>query len=161
MGAATYYGAVLEISTLPILDFEFQANYLTQKFDYTFSVGGVPTTTSMDFNDFSVVVMAKKNLVPVPMSPVSLYIGAGPGWHLLSTEVVRGVAGGTIDPKQADDPVSLFNNTSKMSFQGMAGLKIAPPVFPLALFGEFRYGAIFATETLRLFEIEGGLMIKF
>jgi len=41
------------------------------------------------------------------------------------------------------------------------GLTLAPPAFPLAAFGEYRYGIIFASERLTQSEFAAGLMIRF
>lgn len=158
VGGAVTYGAVLEISTLPVLDFEFHANYFAKDFSYTYDVVGVPVTTDFEFRDISLVAIAKKNVVPLPGSPLSLYVGGGLGWHVMNTEVATGALG---DPSLADDPFSLISNTGKASVIGMLGVKIAPPVFPLALFGEARFGRIFTDEAINTTEMEAGVMLKF
>ena len=158
LGEGLQFGAVLEITTLPVIDLEFHANYFTKDFAYTYDVGGVPVSTDFEFRDVSVLALAKKNLMPVPASPLSLYVGAGLGWHMMNTEVAKGALG---NPAQADNPFGLLSNTGKASAQGMVGLKIAPPVFPLAVYGQYRFGRIFADEAVNISEIEAGVMMKF
>ena len=34
VGGATYYGLVLELTTIPVIDFEFHANYFTKTITY-------------------------------------------------------------------------------------------------------------------------------
>jgi hypothetical protein len=158
LGEGILYGAVLEITALPVIDLEFHANYFSKDFDYTYDIGGVPVSTEFEFRDVSVLALAKKNLMPVPASPLALYVGAGVGYHLMNTEVARGALG---NPAQADNPFSLLSNTGKASIEGMLGVKIAPPVFPLAVYGQYRFGRILADNAVNTSEIEAGLMLKF
>ncbi|UCG52190.1 MAG: outer membrane beta-barrel protein [Candidatus Latescibacterota bacterium] len=161
VGLSGYYGAVLEITTLPVLDFELHANYFTNDFVYTYEYGGVPITTSFQFQDFHVLALVKKNLIRAPGSPVALYLGAGAGWHLINTEAVLQLAdsGSGYDPALADDPVALLKDSARMSADGLVGLKVSLPVMPLAIFSETRYGVIFTDASLRTFQIEAGVML--
>jgi len=158
VGSALYYGAVMEITTFPMLDLELHVNYLQQDFDYTFDIGGVPIQESFTFRDLSGLAMLKKNLIAVPMSPVKLYIGGGMGVHLLNTEVA---AVAIANPALADDPLTLGKNSLKYSGHALLGMTVGPPMAPIALYGEARYGRIFATERINTSEIEGGLLIRF
>jgi hypothetical protein len=169
LGVATYYGGVLEITTLSVIGFEFHANYLTRNFEYTYNFAGVDYTTTFEYQDFFVIALLKKNLISVPASPIALYIGAGPGWHLINSEVVLQAVGPefdptqdrTLDPSIAENPVALMKNSVKMSADVMLGLKISLPVMPLAVFSEARYGMVFTEESLRSFQIEVGAMLTF
>ena len=40
-------------------------------------------------------------------------------------------------------------------------MRLAPPVMPIAVFGEARFGRIFTDEPLTTTTIEGGLMLRF
>lgn len=158
VGGSVMFGLMLEITTLPIIDLELHANYFAKDFEYTYSVLGVSTTTAFEFRDVHVLAMAKKNLIAVPGSPLGLYVGGGVGWHLINTEVANGF---NYDSAGADDPATLLTNNAKFSGHGLVGTKISAPVFPLAIFGEARFGRIFATEPISTTEIEAGLMLKF
>ena len=158
VGNALMYGAVLEITTLPVLDFEFHANYFSKDFTYAYAVAGTPVSTEFEFRDFHILAMVKKNLVTVPASPFSLFVGAGLGWHLINTEVAKNAVN---DPAAADTPFELFANNAKMSGHGLVGVKIAPPMFPLAIYGEARFGQIFTDDRLTTTQVEAGLMLKF
>lgn len=158
VGSGTVYGAVLEISSFPVVDLEMHVNYFSKDFEYTYAVTGVPTTTSFQFQDVHLLAMAKKNLISLPASPLGLYIGGGVGWHLINTEVAKGAS---YDSAAADDPITLFKNNAKMSGHGLVGAKISPPVFPLAIFGEARFGRIFTDTGINTTQIEAGLMLKF
>lgn len=158
LGDGVQYGAVLEITTLPAVDLELHANYFAKDFTYTYNVASVPVSTAFEFRDVSVKAILKKNLIPAPGSPLALYVGGGVGWHMMNTEVAQGAIG---DPSLADDPFALMANTGKPSAEGMLGVKIAPPAIPLAVYGQYRLGRIFADESVNTSEIEAGLMLKF
>jgi hypothetical protein len=160
VGNAFMYGAILEIATLPVVDFELHANYFAKDFSYTYDVGGNPVSTDFQFRDFSLLALVKKNLITLPASPLGLYIGGGVGWHLINTEVAKDIAAGN-DPANADDPIALFKNSAKMSGHALAGVKLSLPVVPLAFYGETRYGVIFTDEHIKTFQLEGGVMLKF
>ena len=156
VGSSAMFGAVLEIATFPVLDFELHANYFSKEFTYTFDVLGLPVSESFDFRDFHVLVLAKRNVISAPMSPIGIYLGGGIGWHLINTEVAKGAL---INP--ALSGIDLFSNSVKASGHGLIGMKISPPVFPLAIYGEARFGRIFAADGINTTEVEGGLMLKF
>jgi hypothetical protein len=158
LGDGVQYGAMLEITTLPGVDFELHANYFAKDFTYTYNVASVPVSTAFEFRDVSLSAIVKRNLISMPGSPLSLYVGGGAGYHVMNTEVAQGAVG---NPSQADDPYTLFANTGKMSAEGMVGLKISPMAFPLAIYGQYRLGRIFADDAVNTSEIEAGLMIKF
>jgi hypothetical protein len=169
VGMSTYYGAILEITSLPFIGFEFHANYLTRDFEYTYNYGGIGYTTDFEFQDFFVNVMVKKNLIRVPTSPIALYVGAGPGWHLINTEVAMEAVGADfnptqgldLDPSAVENPMVLMKDSVKMSVDVMLGLKISVPALPFAIYGESRYGVVFTEETLRSLQIEAGAMLSF
>lgn len=158
VGGSLMYGAVIEIATLPVVDFEIHANYFTKDFTYSYTVAGNSASTTFEFQDLNVLALAKKNLITVPASPIGLYLGGGVGWHLINTEIAQR---GNFDPSSADDPFALFENTSKMSANGLVGLKLSAPVVPFAIYGEGRFGRIFTDEPLTSTEIEAGLLLKF
>lgn len=156
VGSSTVFGAMLEIATLPMLDFELHVNYFSKDFTYTFDVLGLPVSETFAFRDFHVLMLAKKNLISAPLSPIGIYLGGGVGWHLINTEVAQAQV---INP--ALSGIDLFSNSVKASGHGLIGLKLSPPVFPLAVYGEARFGRILAADGINTTEVEGGLMLKF
>ena len=92
LGGGTAYGAMLYIGALPVIDLELHVNYFTEDFTYTYDVLSVPVTTSFTFQDVSATVLAKKNLISLPLSPLQVYVGGGLGWHLMNTEVATAIA---------------------------------------------------------------------
>ena len=158
VGEGMQYGAVLAITSFPMIDLELHANYFAKDFSYTYNVAGVPVTSNFEFRDISVKAMLMKNLIPVPLSPVKLYVGAGVGYHVMNTELAKASLG---NPALADDPFALVANAGKMSLQGMLGVKLAPPVAPLAVYGQYRFGRILVDDALNTSEFEAGLMFKF
>lgn len=161
VGGSTYYGVVLELTTLPVLDFELHANYFTKNVNYTFEGYGVDYTAGFEFQDFHVLALLKKNLIRVPTSPFSLYVGGGLGYHFMNTEVALLMVDSGLDAPVSDDPMSLAMDVGKMSADGLAGMKLAFPVMPLAIFSEVRYGVIFTDSAIRTFQAECGVMLDF
>jgi hypothetical protein len=161
VGSDLSYGVIVGIGALPMLDFEIRGDYFTKEFQYNYQVAGVPAQVSFEYRDVSLIALAKKTLLGAPGFPFSFYVGAGPGWHWINTELAQDLAAGAIGPTEGDDPVSLFKNSAKVSGEGVAGLKISLPAFPLMAFTEARYGVIFTSERLTLFEFSGGMMIRF
>ena len=158
VGEGTQYGLILELSTLPVVDAELHLNYFEKDFTYSYDVGGVPVSEDFQFRDISATAIVKKNVMPVPMSPLKLYVGAGLGYHILNTEVAKYAV---TNPSQADDPVALLENTGKTSVQGMLGVKLAPPVIPLAVYSEYRFGRIITENKISTSQFEAGIMMKF
>ena len=158
VGEGVQYGLILDVGAFPMVDVEFHLNYFEKTFDYTYDIGGVPYSEDFEFRDISATAIVKKNVLPIPASPLKLYLGAGLGYHVLNTEVAKYAA---TNPTQADDPISLMANTGKMSMQGMLGVTIAPPVVPLAVYSEYRFGRILTEDKINTSQFEAGLMMKF
>ena len=161
VGSDLSYGLIFGIGAIPMLDFEIRGGYFTKQFEYTYQVAGVPASVEFEYRDISMTALAKKSLLGAPGFPFSLYAGAGLGWHWINTEMVQDMATGAIGPADADNPVDLFQNNAKLSGEGVAGVKIVLPAFPLMAFGEARYGVIFTSEKLSVLEFGAGLMIRF
>jgi hypothetical protein len=161
VGSDLSYGLILGISSLPMLDFELRGGYFTKEFNYDYEIAGIPASASFEYRDISVAALAKKSLFGAPGFPFSFYAGAGLSWHWINTEMAQEMAAGSMGPSDADDPVNLFQNNAKLGGEGVAGIKLSLPAFPLMVFGEAKYGVIFTTERLSLMEFGGGLMIKF
>lgn len=158
VGSGATYGLVLAVGTLPLIDFEIQANYFTTSFNYSYDIGGVPVGAEFDFRDFNVIGVLKKNLISFPGSPFAAYIGIGAGAHVMNTDLAITAAN---DPANADDPFELIANVMKMSGHGLAGARVSLPAFPLSVFGEVDYGVIFDDQELRTFSVTAGAMLKF
>jgi len=162
VGTGLLYGAIIEVGTLPILDFEFHANYFKKDFTYSYDVPGYgPVSQEFEFTDFNVLALVKKNINPIPASPLGLYVGGGLGWHVLNTDVAGALVSGQITVQQAQDPAFLVQNTGKLSAHGMLGAKLKFPVFPLAIYGEGRFGTIFADQNVNVMQIEAGALLSF
>jgi len=156
LGSATTYGVVLGIGTVPMLDLQIRGGYFAKDFEYTYTVGTVTATTGFRYEDASVTALLRKNVFTFPASPLSLYLGAGAGMHWMNTEVAQAIAAGA-----STSPEELVGSTAKPSAMGVIGINVSPPVFPLALFGEWSYEAIFASERLNASRFGAGLMLRF
>jgi len=161
LGGATYYGLVLELTTIPVIDFEFHANYFTKTITYGYEYMGYSIDGDFEFQDLHMLGMIKKNLIQIPASPVSLYIGAGVGMHFMNTEVFLDLANSGLTSPIVVDPFAIAQDAARMSADGLIGLKLAFPVMPLAVFGETRYGVIFTDQRIRTLQMEVGVLLDF
>ena len=161
LGSGTSYAVILGIGSMPMLDFEIQASYFAKDFVYSYDIGGTVYETSFEYRDVGMMALLKKSIFSPPGAPFAFYLGGGVGYHVINTEAAVALAQGTLSVEDANDPFTLMKNTGRMSGEGVVGLKLSAPAFPLAVFGEFKYGVIFTEERLTLMELAGGLMIRF
>jgi hypothetical protein len=156
LGSATTYGVVLGIGTVPMLDLQIRGGYFAKDFAYTYTAGTVTATTGFRYEDASVTALLRKNVFTFPASPISLYLGAGAGMHWMNTEIAQAIAQGA-----GTSTEELVGSTAKPSAIGIVGIDLSAPVFPLAVFGEYSYEAIFASERLSASRFGAGLMLRF
>lgn len=161
LGSGTGYALILGFGAVPVVDFELRTSYFAKDFEYSYDVGGVPYQTSFEYRDVGLTALLSKNVFAPPGSPFAFYIGGGVGYHVINTEVAMAVVDGSVSPADADDPFGLMENTGKMSGEGVVGLKLGTPVFPVAAFAEYGYGVIFTEERLTRSEFALGLLIRF
>ncbi len=161
LGSGTGYAVILGIGSMPMLDFELQASYFAKDFDFAYDIGGTTYNTSFEYRDVGMTALLKKSIFAPTGAPFALYLGGGVGYHVINTEAAVAVAQGSLSIDDANDPLKLMENTGRMSGEGVVGLKLSAPGFPLAAFGEFSYGVIFTEERLTVMDLAGGLMIKF
>jgi hypothetical protein len=151
LGSGTMLGVHINASTLPIIDLELAAEYFEKDFDYALPVIGATTLT---FRDLAVRATVKYGVFAPPLSPVAVYIGAGAGMDFLNTAYPEDISL-TDDQKE-----NLLEDAAKISYHGLAGVKLSLPVVPFMIFAEGRYAMIQADETLKNLSIYGGLSLK-
>ena len=160
IGSVTRWGAIIGFGALPVVDFELRASYLEESTQYSADVGGVTYTADYTFQDAAGYLVLKKDVFAPMASPVGLYLGAGVGVHWLNTEIANlALQGGGALP--TTNPLEIAEATAKPSGVGLLGLRVAPPGFPIALFGEASYEMIFATERLDITSLSAGLLFRF
>lgn len=161
LGAGTGYAVMVGFGSVPVVDFQIRASYFAKDFDYAYDVGGVPVETSFEYRDVAMTALLTKSVFSPPGSPFNVYVGGGIGYHVINTEVALAAAGGGFSASDADDPFTLLKNTGKASGEGIVGLKVGAPAFPLSAFGEFSYGVIFTSERLTVSQFSVGVLLGF
>jgi hypothetical protein len=161
LGAGTGYGLILGFGAVPVVDFQIRASYFLKDFDYAYDVGGVQYESSFEYRDVGLTAVLTKSVFAPPGSPFNFYIGGGIGYHVINTEIALAAASGSISPSDADNPFALMKNTGKASGEGIVGLKLGAPAFPISAFGEFSYGLIFASERLTVTQFSAGVLLGF
>jgi hypothetical protein len=161
LGMGTSYGLILGFGALPVVDFQLRASYFTKDFDYAYDYAGVSYETSFEYRDVAMTALLTKSVFSPPGSPFKVYLGGGIGYHVINTEVALAVAEGSVPAGDVGDPFTLLKNTGKASGEGLAGVKVGAPGFPLTAFGEFSYGVIFASEKLTRSQFSAGILLSF
>jgi hypothetical protein len=161
LGSGTAYAVILGFGTIPTLDFQLRASYFGKEFDVSYEYLGITYETSFQYRDIGLTAILKKDILSAPGAPFAFYVGGGVGYHVINTEAAVALAAGSLTPDDADDPFTLMENTGKMSGEGLVGLRLGAPVFPIKAFGEISYGVIFTSERLSQLSYSAGLMISF
>jgi len=161
LGTGTGYAVILGFGAVPVVDFQIRASYFAKDFDYGYEFGGVAYETSFEYRDAAITALLTKSVFAPPGSPFNVYLGGGIGYHVINTEVALAAASGSLSASDADDPFTLMQNTGKASGEGLVGLKIGAPAFPLSAFGEFSYGVIFTSERLSVSQFSAGVLLSF
>lgn len=161
LGTGVGYAAILAFGAVPVVDFQLRASYFTKDFDYAYDAGGVRYETSFEYQDAAITAILTKNVFAPPGSPFGVYVGGGIGYHVINTEAAIAAADGSLSAADTGDPFSLMKNVGKPSAEGIVGLKVGAPVFPLSAFAEFGYGAIFTSERLSFSQFSAGVLLTF
>jgi len=154
MDGMTMFGAHLKVGTLPIIDLEVSGEYAWKDYDYTLSIEGVgEQRAEVTYHHFSLNGSAKY-VVSVPASPVRPYVGAGLGMHFIGSSVKLPDVGYEV-------PLDEDFTESKTGLHGLAGLSLSLPLFPLEMFAEGRYAAIFTKDkSTKARSLYAGLTLK-
>lgn len=160
IGSVTRWGALISFGALPVVDFELRASYLEEATQYAAEYQGYTYTADYTFQDASGYAVLKADVFAPMASPVGVYLGAGLGVHFMNTEVANlAIQGGGTLP--STNPLDIAEATAKPGGVGLLGVRVAPPGFPLALFGEASYEMIFATERIDVSALSAGLLFRF
>ena len=150
----TMVGGHLKIGTLPIIDLEVSGEYAWKDYDYTLPIEGVgEQRAEVTYHHFSLNGSAKY-AVSLPASPVRPYVGAGLGMHFIGSSVKLPDVGYEV-------PLDEDFTESKTGLHGLAGLSLSLPLFPLEMFAEGRYAAIFTKDkSTKARSLYAGLTLK-
>lgn len=160
IGSVTRWGALISFGALPVVDFELRASYLEEQTSYSAEYQGFTYTADYTFQDAAGYALLKADVFAPMASPVGLYLGAGLAVHFMNTEVANlAIQGGGTLP--STNPLDIAEATARPGGVGLLGVRVAPPGFPLALFGEASYEMIFATERIDVSGLSAGLLFRF
>jgi hypothetical protein len=158
LGNGTAYGVILGFGAVPVVNFQLRASYFAKDVELAYEYMGQTLEAAFEFRDVAMTALLTKSIFAPTGSPINLYLGGGVGYHFMNTEVALAAAEGTLS---TTDPLSAVQNVGKMSLEGLAGLKLGAPAFPLSAFGEVGYGMIFTTERFSVTQVSAGVMLSF
>jgi hypothetical protein len=161
LGTGTGYAVILGFGAVPVVDFQIRASYFTKQFDYSYDVAGNAYEASFEYQDAAVAAVVTKSVFAPTGSPFNFYVGGGVGYHVINTEVALAAVDGSLSAADAESPFALMEYAGKASVEGLVGLRLGAPAFPLSAFGEFGYGVIFTSARLQTTQFAAGLMLSF
>ena len=148
---------ILGFGAVPVINFQLRASYFAKDVELSYEYMGQTLEAAFEFRDVAMTALLTRSVFAPTGSPINLYLGGGVGYHFMNTEVALAAAEGTL----STDPLSAVQNVGKMSLEGLAGLKLGAPAFPLSAFGEVGYGVIFTTERFSVTQVSAGVMLSF
>jgi opacity protein-like surface antigen len=150
----TMVGGHLKIGTLPIIDLEASGEYAWKDYEYTEDIPAVgDQRVEVTYHHFSLNGSAKYNF-SLPAIPIKPYVGAGLGMHFIGSSV-------KLPDVPYDIPLEEDFTESKTGLHGLAGLSLSFPLFPLEIFAEGRYSAIFTKDkSTKATSLYAGLTLK-
>lgn len=143
-------GAVrLGITTLPVIDIVADLGY-TQRSSFAIDVA-TDDQRAYDFSDVALNASLRVAIFDPPLSPLSVYLGAGVGMHWIpALPSAVSVEGGKITTVTSAEPAALF----------LGGARFDPPALPFAVFVEGSIEGIFgAGDVLRASSVSAGFTL--
>ncbi len=147
LGSGAFGGLRLGVTTLPVVDLVADVTYASRSSKAVEIEGD--QVLAYDFSDLGVEGSLRVAIFNPPLSPLSLYLGAGLGMHWW-TDLPQNVqvAGGKISTE----------TSSSGSASVLAGARFDPPALPFSFFAEGSMGGIFGRgDAVRVTTVSAGL----
>jgi len=146
VGSEVYYGGHLKVGSLGMVNIFLNVDYFRKTGFWSLSFPhDVPDsllkfTNIIDFQDLSVSVDGKVNVLHFPGIPLSVYVGGGVGSHILNTEVAEAIPSEI--PLEYRKTLSFFEDNGRWDGHGCAGVTAFLPSLSMEVFVEGRYAVV-------------------
>lgn len=140
-------GAHIDFTALPMIGVEVSGTYWWKSQTITYTDG---VSTKFTYSLVPLEATAKYKF-SIPMSPITPYVGAGPGLYIASTKAAS-------TPALASD--STISNT-KFGIHGAVGANLKLPLMPLSFGVQGKYAAIFSNPSTHLLSVVGLVTYNF
>jgi len=148
IGQPIAFGGHFYVDLLPIIDLEISADVAFQKYHITYErrtpAGILDDEKSEDatFGRIGVYATIRRDLFKFPpiTHTVALYAGAGVGLHLITPVMSEAFLVDNIKtPEDKLDVEEMIEKATRMGGHVLAGVRIKPPMVPIALSVEAKY----------------------
>lgn len=141
-------GAHVDFTALPIIGIEVSGTYFWKS--QTTTIPGYSLKTTYSLIPLEATGMFKFS---IPMSPITPYVGAGPGLYISKTK---------FEYTPANPLIANFDTTvTKFGIHGAVGANFKLPALPLSFGAQAKYAAIFSDPSTHLFSIVGLVTYNF
>lgn len=148
IGRPIAFGGHFYVDVLPIIDLEISADVAVQRYHITYKrktlAGILDDEKSEDatFGRIGVYATIRRDLFTFPpiTHTVALYGGAGAGLHLITPVISKAFLVDNIkSPGDKLDVEKIIEKATRMGGHVLAGVRIKPPLIPIALGVEAKY----------------------
>ena len=148
IGQPIAFGGHFYVDLLPVVDLEISVDVAVQKYHITYQrktlLGILDDEKSEDatFGRIGVYATIRRDLVTFPpiTHTVALYAGAGVGLHLITPVMCEAFLVDNIkSPEDQLDVEDIIEKATRMGGHVLAGVRIKPPMIPIALGVEAKY----------------------
>ena len=151
IGQPIAFGGHFYVDLLPVIDLEISVDVAIQKYHITYQrrvLGGAldefddEKSEDATFGRIGVYATIRRDLVTFPpiIHTVSLYAGAGVGLHLITPVMCEAFLVENIKaPEDQLDVEDIIEKATRMGGHVLAGVRIKPPMMPIALSVEAKY----------------------
>lgn len=145
------FGAHLEFTALPMIGLEVSATYWPKS-----KTVDVPVNTKVK-TSYSVISFdgTAKYKFSIPGSPITPYIGAGPGLYMSKTKVEW------TPPRPTPYPASTDTSVTKFGIHGAVGANLKLPTMPVSFGIQGKYALIFSDPGSHMLSIVGLMTYNF
>jgi outer membrane protein W len=145
------FGAHLDFTALPMIGLEASATYWPKS-----KTVDVPVNTKVK-TSYSVISFdgTAKYKFSIPGSPITPYIGAGPGLYMSKTKVEW------TPPRPTPYPASTDTSVTKFGIHGALGANLKLPTMPVSFGIQGKYALIFSDPGSHMLSIVGLMTYNF
>ncbi len=144
------FGAHVDFTALPVIGLEASATYWPK----STTVSGPVYKTKTTYSVISLDGTAKYK-ISIPGSPLTPYIGAGPGLYLSKAKVEW------TPPPPSPQPATVEDSDTKFGIHGAVGANLKLPTMPVSFGAQAKYSYILSDPKSHLLSIVGLMTYNF
>jgi hypothetical protein len=130
------FGGDIYLDMIPFVDVELGLEAAIAKYNFTYIVAADTTSEDAAFGRIALYATLKRNIIQFPpvIHVVSVYIGGGTGLYLVSPVICKDLVIDELKTAGEELEVSqLIGKAVRAGAHAVVGIKLKPPVAPLAL----------------------------